>query len=142
TEYAAQKRGMFAASVKGDPLFRQSTVARMMAEGAGDQAFVDSIVIKEGDQTDEMRAVRTQMMESAAFPVALASGQGGVPVVSDDNDWVHMQTLKPEIETLLSKESIDLAQVALDHYAAHYGQGVAKKTLPDAEINNQKAWIA
>lgn len=142
TEYAAQKRGLFAQSVMNNTLFRQSAVARFMAEGAGDETFVTSITVPEGDQTDVMRATRAQMMESAAFPVALAAGQGGIPVVSDDNDWVHMQTLKPEIETMLSTGKFEIAQVALDHYAAHWGQGVAKKNLPKDEINNAKAWIA
>lgn len=137
TEYAAQQRGMFAASVKGDPLFRQSTVARIMAEGAGDQAFVDSIVLKDGDQSEIAAATNKQLCENAALNLTQP-----VPVLQDDNDWVHMKTLAPALQALIKAGKVEIAQVSLQHYAAHYNQGVNKKTLPKEEINNQKSFIA
>jgi hypothetical protein len=137
TEYRAQQRSMFAASVKGDPLFRQSQVARVMAAGVGDERFVSEICVPEGDQSDVMEAQRNQLVENAA----LALGQQ-VPVVAKDNDWVHMETMKPGLDTAIQSGNIQLGQVALQHYAAHYAQGVAKKKIPDDKINEEKSIIA
>lgn len=137
TEYKAQQRGAFASSVKGDPLFRQSVVARTMASGAGDERFVNDICVPEGDQSDQTKAQHKQLLENAS----LALGQP-TPVLSDDNDWVHMQTLKPGIEQTLQQGNVQLAQLQLQHYAAHHGQGTAKKTIPKEEINGQTGWIS
>jgi len=141
TEYAAQKRGLFAASVKGDPLFRQAYVARVMAEGVGDETFVENICVPEGDQTDQLAAQRQQQMEMGAFQVA-AKLSTGIPVLPFDNDWIHMQTLKPGLLALLQSKQLQVLQVALNHYAAHYAAGVNKKTIPKEQINAEKSFIA
>lgn len=139
TEFKAQQRGMFAASVVNNPLFRQSQVARIMAEGAGDDAFVSSIVIPDGDQTDVMQAQRQQLLECSA----MANGDA-IPVIPNDNDWVHMQTLEPRLQQKLQSDQVDLnyAKLELQHYAAHWSQGVNKKTIPPDQINEKKAFIA
>lgn len=137
TEYAAQQRGQFCSSVMGNPLFRQSSLARVMAEGAGDETFVQSIVLPEGDQTDQIRAQRQQLVENAS----LALGQP-TPILPEDNDWVHMQTLKPSLMQVLQSGNDQLAQIGLQHYAAHWSQGVNKKTIPKDQINSEKAAIA
>lgn len=139
TEFKAQQRGMFASSVINNPMFRQNTVARIMAEGAGDQAFVESIVVPEGDQSESLQAQRAQQIENTT----LLSGTP-LPVVPSDNDWVHMETLKPVIGQLIQSETPNLqaADVALQHYAGHWESGVGKKTLPKDKINESKAWIA
>lgn len=139
TEYKAQQRAAFAASVVNNPLFNQSQVARVMAEGAGDESFVQSLVIRDGDQTEQLTAQRQQQMENAA----MAIGQQ-VPVVSSDNDWVHMQTLKPQLNQMLMAPQLNtnLAKSGLQHYAAHYEQGVAKKGIPEQSINEEKSFIA
>jgi hypothetical protein len=139
TEYKAQQRAAFAASVVNNPLFRQSQVARTMAEGAGDERFVESIIVPEGDQYDQIAAARQQQLENAAMGI----GQQ-VPVLPSDNDWVHMQTLKPDMNKMLMGQNlnVDLATILLKHYAAHYEQGVAKKGIPDASINEEKSFIA
>jgi hypothetical protein len=138
TEYAAQKRGAFAASVIGNNLFRQSVAARTMAEGIGDVRFVSEIVKPEGDQTDETAAKRQQILENSA----IKDGQA-VPVLPEDNDWIHMMTLKPGITAMLQGEApSNIAETALQHYGAHYAQGVAKKIIPKEQINPEKSWIA
>ncbi len=137
TEYKAQQRAAFAVSVQKNPLFKQDVVARVMASGAGDAAFVDEIVVPNGDQSSVIAAQRQQQMENAA----LALGQE-VAVLPQDNDWVHMQTMKPGIMQAIQGGSLDLAENGLRHYAAHYAQGVDKKEIPEEQINPEKAWIA
>jgi hypothetical protein len=137
TEYSAQKRGMFAQSVMGNPLFRQSVAARIMAEGAGDVRFVEEIVKPEGDEQDSLAAMQKQQLENAA----MAIGQN-VPVLENDNDWVHMETMKPGLMKTLEAGNVQLAQIGLQHYAAHYAQGVAKKGIPKDKINEEKSLIA
>lgn len=137
TDYAISKRAMFAASVMNNPLFNQTFAARTMANGVGDESFVEAIVIKEGDQSNVLEAQRQQLVENAA----LALGQP-VPVVPSDNDWVHMQTLKQGLQMALDSGNAQLAQIALQHYNAHWIQGVAKKQIPQDQINNEKQYIA
>lgn len=137
TEYAAQKRGTFAQAVMGNPLFRQSVAARIMAEGAGDTRFVAEIVKPDGDQSDETQAAHDQIVEMGPLSIGQVT-----PVLASDNDWIHMQTLKQPLTALLQGGNAKLAGVALQHYAAHYAQGVAKKTLPKDQINNEKSWIS
>lgn len=138
TEFKAQQRGQFAANVVNNPLFRQSEVARIMAEGAGDEAFVRALVIQEGDQSDNLAAQSKQTMENTT----LFSGKP-LPVLPTDNDWVHMQTLEPEINQRIQGD-FDPAQVetALAHYGGHWSSGVNKKTLPKDQINEKKSFIA
>jgi hypothetical protein len=137
TEYKAQQRAMFAAQVVGNTLFNQAVVARTMAAGAGDSRFVEEIVVKDGDQSDVIEAQQKQIMENAA----LATGQA-VPVSPRDNDWVHMETMKQPLVQAVEAEQIEIAKVGLDHFAAHYRQGVGKKTIPKDQINDTKAFIA
>lgn len=138
TEFRAQQRGAFAANVMNNPLFRQSVAARYMAEGVGDESFVDSLVLPEGDQNDMLAAQRQQILENAA----LATGQP-VPVVTSDNDWVHMQTLKPVLtQAVQGGMRPAILEIGLQHYAAHWQQGVAKKTIPKDQINEEKSFIA
>jgi hypothetical protein len=139
TEFRAQQRGVFAASVVNNPLFRQSSVARFMAEGAGDEAFVSSIVLQDGDQTEQLKAQSSQTIENTT----LFAGKP-LPVLPTDNDWAHMQTLEPELGQVLMNPEFDPAKatIALQHYAAHWSAGVNKKTLPKEEINSKKQYIA
>lgn len=136
TEYKAQQRAAFAFSVVNNPLFKQSVVARVMAEGAGDETFVKSITIPEGDQTDVLMAQRAQTIESAAMDAGKP-----IPVVQSDNDWVHMQTLKPDLAATLESGNIQVAEIKLNHYAGHWQAGVAKKTIPSDQINAEKSFI-
>lgn len=137
TEFKAQQRAMFAQSVLGNPLFRQSEVARVMASGVGDERFVSSIVVPEGDQSDQLAAQRQQLLENAS----LALGQP-TPVLPIDNDWIHMQTLKPSLTQVTEGGNTQLAQLGLQHYAAHYAQGVQKKQIPMDQINSEKSFIS
>lgn len=137
TEMRNQQRAAFAASVVNNPLFRQAQVARTMAEGVGDERFVESIIIPEGDQSDIIRAQIEQLKDNAS----IALGQP-TPVYKGDNDWVHMQTMKPGLQTAIQGGNTKLATLAIQHYAAHYAQGVAKKGIPDDQINSEKKFIA
>lgn len=139
TEFKAQQRGMFASSVMNNPLFKQSAAARFMAEGAGDESFVSAILVPDGDQTEQLAAERAQTIESSTMDAGRP-----MPVLPQDNDWVHMQALKPEIQQGLTggQPNLPIVKTKLQHYAAHWSQGVAKKTIPKEEINNEKQWIA
>ncbi len=139
TEFQAQRRGAFASSVVNNPLFKQSAVARIMAEGAGDEAFVDTILVPDGDQTEQLAAQRNQTIENTT----LATGTP-VPVLPSDNDWLHMETLKPVIMANLTgaQPNAQIGEIQLQHYAAHWEAGVGKKTLPKDQINPSKSWIA
>jgi len=137
TEFKTQQRAMFASSVQKNPLFRQSVVARVMAAGVGDEAFIEEICVPEGDQSSMIAAQRQQQMENAA----MAIGQD-VQILPQDMDWVHMETLKPGLMQALQSGNVDLAEIGLRHYAAHYAQGVDKKEIPEEAINPTKSEIA
>lgn len=137
TEYKAQQRAAFAASVQRNPLFKQSVVARVMAAGVGDESFIQEICVPEGDQSTQLEAQRQQQMENAAIVI----GQD-VPILPKDLDWVHMETLKPGLIQALQSGNADLAERSLRHYAAHYAQGVDKKEIPEEAINSTKSEIA
>lgn len=137
TEYDTQKKAMFAQGVMNNPLFRQAVAARFMANGAGDESFVDEIVVPEGDQSAQLEASSKQKMENAA----MALGQP-MPVLPQDNDWVHMQTMKPSLQLMIEQGNFNVAKIGLDHYSAHYIQGVEKKGIPKEQINIEKSWIS
>lgn len=137
TEYRAQQKAMFAQSVQKNPLFRQAFVARTMAAGVGDAAFIEEICVPEGDQTDQIAAQRQQLMENAA----MAIGQE-VPILPQDMDWVHMQTLKPGLVQSIQSGNTQIAEIGLRHYSAHYAQAVDKKEIPEEAINPTKSEIA
>jgi hypothetical protein len=120
-------------------MFNQVAVARFMAEGAGDEAFVAAILQPDGDESTKVAAERAQTIESTT----LNTGRP-LPVLQSDNDWHHMQALKPEIQQELTsgQPNIPVVEIKLQHYAGHWSQGVAKKTLPKDQINAEKQWIA
>lgn len=137
TEAKAQQKAAFAASVVQNPLFNASVAARTMADGIGDQRFTDAIVKPDGDTSDQTKAAHDQMIEMTALKIGLP-----VPILVTDNDWIHMQTLKPGLTQTLQSGDFQTAQNGLQHYAAHYAQGVNKKTIPKDQINSEKQWIA
>lgn len=139
TEYKAQQRANFANQVKGNPLFKQEVVARTMAEGAGDERFVQEILNPQGDNQEQMAQVSKQTLENAAMAMGMQ-----VPVLQADNDWVHMQTMEQPLHQVFTspQPNTQIATIGLQHYAAHYTQGVAKKGIPDDQINAKKSQIA
>ncbi len=137
TEYAASRRAAFCQSIIGNPLFRQNVAARVMAEGVGEARFVDELVKPDGDQQDEIAAQRQQIIENTT----MLTGRP-VPILATDNDWVHMQTMKPDLTMMLQQGNLKVSQVGLQHYAAHWSQGVDKKTLPKDQINPEKSFIS
>lgn len=137
TEYAASKRGAFAASVSQDRRFKPVAGARYMAAGVGDDAFVESIVVPEGDSTAKDAAVRQQNAESGTMLLGIEQG-----VLVGDNHEVHLQTIKPSLEQAISAGMINPAKLGLAHASAHFAAGQNTKTLNPATINEWKAWIA
>lgn len=137
TEFRSQQRAQFAGSVMGNPLFKQNMVARTMADAVGDQRFVDSIVTPEGDQSDVTKATHDQVLENTA----MISGQP-IQVLTTDMDWVHMQQMKQPLIQKIQQGDTQVAELGLQHYAAHYAQGVQKKTIPKESINDEKKFIA
>jgi hypothetical protein len=137
TEYRAQQKAAFCASIAKDPRFRQDIAARHMAGGVGDARFVDEIIVPEGDNSMQLAAQRQQQLENAAMVI----GQD-VPILPQDMDWVHMTTLKPSLSQTIQSGNAQLAEIGLRHYAAHYAQAVDKKEIPPEQINPEKSWIA
>jgi hypothetical protein len=137
TEFRSQQKAAFAQSVAGNPLFRQNIIARTMAGGVGDQQFVEAICVPEGDNSDQIKAAHDQMVENAALALGMP-----VPVLVTDLDWVHMQTGKPSLMAVIQQGNSKVAELGLQHYAAHYAQGVEKKQVPKESINEEKKWIA
>lgn len=137
TDYAASKRGAFAASVMNNPLFNQGAAARFMAEGVGDETFVSQIVRPDGDQSEVLRATANQLVENAAISLGQA-----VPIQANDADFTHMTVMKDILGQWLQQGNTQLAQLGIQHYGAHYISGVSKKTLPKDQINPEKQFIA
>lgn len=137
TPFAAQQRAQFAASKGNNPLYNQRALELVQAESAGGMHFAANVLLPEGDQSMVLDAQRQQTLENAAMMLGMA-----VPVLPVDNDWVHAQVVESGIPNLIQGGKLDIAQLALQHYAAHYMQGVAKKQWPKEEINASKKKVA
>lgn len=140
TEWAASQRAAFAASVQNNPLFDQAAVARYMASGVPNAgaAFVDSIVVPEGDTTTVTAQQRQQLMESATMLVT----QQAIPVVATDNHVVHWDILVGPLQQAIMGGMLGPATAGIQHLAAHYAAGVGFKTWPPDRINADKATLA
>lgn len=140
TEFAAQQRAAFAASVQNNPLFNQAAVARYMAAGvpnAGD-AFVESIVVPEGDTTSITAAARQQQIESAT----MLTTQQSLPVVVTDAHVTHFDTLVGPLQQAIMAGAIGASKAGLAHLSGHYAAGTATKVWPADRINSDKAVLA
>jgi hypothetical protein len=139
TEWAAGQRAAFAASVQNNPLFNQESVARYMAAGVPNAgaAFVDSIVVPQGDTTSATAAARQQLMENGAILLGME-----IPVVVTDLHQVHLETLKGPLEQAIQGGLVQQATNGLKHAAAHFSAGSGTKTLPPESINMWKAQLA
>lgn len=137
TPFMAQQRAMFASSKTNNPLYNQRSLELVQAEAAGGLQFAEGVLLPEGDQSVMLEAQRQQTLENAALAQMMP-----VPVLPQDNDWVHAQVMEPFFGPLIQSGNIQVAQLGLQHYAAHYAQGVAKKTWPKEMINKTKQMIA
>lgn len=140
TEFAAGQRAAFAASVQQNPLFNQAAVSRYMAAGvpnAGD-AFVDSIVVPEGDTTSITAQQRQQQLENTTMLVT----QQPVPVVLTDSHLIHYDALVGPLEQAITGGAIGAATAGLTHLSAHYSAGVAQGVWSPERINSDKSQIA
>lgn len=137
TPFAAQQRAAFAASKVGNPLYNQRALELVQAEAAGGMHFAENVLLPEGDQSQVLLAQSQQTLENSAMMQGMA-----VPVLPQDNDWVHGQVVEAGIPNLIQGGKLNVAQLALQHFAAHYAQGVAKKTWPADQINPSKKKIA
>lgn len=139
TEFAAQQRGAFAASVQNNPLFNQAAVARFMAGGVqgASAAFVSEIVTPEGDTTSITAQARQQLQENASMLVGI-----DMPVVITDSHLVHLNTLKGPMAQAIQGGLIQPATLGLKHAAAHVASGLSTKTIPGDQINEWKAWLS
>lgn len=139
TEWAASQRAAFCASVQTNPLFNQTACARYMAAGvpnAGD-AFVNSVVVPEGDITTITGAQRQQLAENAVMMLGIEQ-----PVLTTDLHQVHLDTLKPALEQAIAAGMIPQSKLGLAHASAHFASGMATKTLKPETTNVWKAWLA
>lgn len=137
TQFAAQQRAMFAASKANNPLYNQRALELVQAEAAGGMHFAEYVLLPEDDQSMVMAAQRQQVLENAA----MAQGMP-VPVLPQDNDWIHAQTMEQPMMQVLQAGNFPVARIGLQHYVAHYTQGVAKKLWPKDQINPTKQKIA
>lgn len=139
TQYAASQRGAFAGSVMNNPLFKQKAAARYMAGGVpnASNAFVDSIVVAEGDNTEETASIQKQLGENTTMFFGT-----DVPVLTTDNHWIHIQTMLKPLEQAIMQGLIPAATAGLKHMSAHFAAGSAFKTIPPDQINTTKATIA
>lgn len=137
TQFAASQRGAFAASVKGDVRFNQTTAARMQAEGVpgGGIRLADEMVLADGDNTLITVQARLQLLENTTLLVS-----GDVPVSITDNDDVHLATMKGPMDEAIKGGLLEPAQRALRHASAHFESGSSKRTLKD--VNAVKAQVA
>lgn len=140
TEFAAQQRAAFAASVQNNPLFNQAAVARYMAAGVPNagEAFVDSIVVPEGDTTTATSQSRQQQIESAAM---LTTNQT-LPVVLTDAHVIHWDALVGPLEQVIMAGAVAPAKAGLTHLAAHFAAGTGTKVWPPDRINADKSKLA
>lgn len=137
TPFAAQQRALFAASKANNPLYNQRALELVQAEAAGGMQFAENVLLPEGDQSLVLEAQRQQTLENAAMIQLMP-----VPVLPQDNDWVHAQTMEQGLIQMIEAGNVQVAQIGLQHYAAHYAQGVAKKQWPKDQINTTKQKIA
>ena len=139
TQFAASQRAQFAAAIKGDARFDQVKAATLWAQGvpSGGARLARYLVIPGADQTQTIIATQKQIMEDSAL-----IGGRDVPVSPTDNHWIHMQEMKPGLESVTKAGAVKVAAPALRHYAAHYAAGVAQKVIPPDKVNEEKAYIA
>lgn len=133
TEVISQRRAQFAASVRGNPMYDQAEVERVIAESAVGSELASVLLPKGQDQTLVAEAQRQQFMENAV----LLDGQV-VPVVPRDNDYIHMEAMKNFITAMIKSRNVKTAQAAYEHYKAHYDQWIAKKAEPKNKKNDEK----
>lgn len=139
TEYAAGQRAQFAASVQNNPLFNQAAVARYMAAGVPNAgaAFVDSIVVPQGDLSSQTAATRQQIIENNSMLTGV-----DVPVVVSDNHYVHWEALIGPLQQAIQAGLIPAATAGLKHGASHFAAGVSQKSWPPDKINESKGMLA
>jgi len=139
TPLAAQSRAQFATQFLGNQLFKQTELAKLIANGvpSGGTRLAEATVVQDGDQTQTTAAQRQQLLENAVMTL----GQD-VPVLITDNHWVHMQTMKGPLTQAVQAKMLVQGKAGLRHYTAHWTAGVAQKTLPDEAINKEKSFIA
>ena len=139
TPVVAQGKALFARQVLGNQLFYQNKLARLIAQGVpgGGTRLADDVVIPDGDTQQVAAQQRQQMLENTA----MLMGQN-IPVLTTDNHYVHMQTLKQPLTQAIQGGMVGPATAGLQHYTAHWTAGVATKTLPDQAINSEKQFIA
>lgn len=139
TEWAAAQRAQFAASVQQNPLFNQTAGARYMAAGvpSGGNAFIEEMVVPQGDVTQRTVQIRQQLQENATMLLGIEQ-----PVAVTDPHQIHLEVLRGPLEQAIMGGAIQAAQLGLAHASAHYAAGVQQKTLDPATINEWKSWLA
>lgn len=143
TDVIAQRKAAFAQSVRGNPYYDQFQVEQLIAEAAVGQE-VSSVILPPGEDENKVaEATRQQMVELTSL------GEGApIPVVKQDNHYVHMNTMKPWMNGKLQTASqgdvsgLPGLVTALAHYDQHYNLGVELKVIPDDAINPEKSLIA
>jgi hypothetical protein len=138
TEYAMNKRAMFAAEMRDDPYFNKKALRRTMSVAAGGPAWTESVMIPGDDITIEQEARRMQIGENGDM---LNGFQ--IQVLPQDEHWFHMVECRPFIESLIMQRGdFKTAAIALAHYASHHIGAVNTQGMPKDAINPSTSFMA
>jgi hypothetical protein len=136
TEIVSQRRAQFAITVRGNQYYDQAEVERLICESAVGTLLTQSLMPAKQDQSVVDQAKRQQLLENSALV-----DKQDVPVVGIDNDYVHMETMKQPLVLAIQSGSVEVAQLGLKHYQAHYDQWIKKKGEPKDQKNAEKKFI-
>lgn len=137
TPFKTMQVAAFAQTKAGNPLYNQRNVEVAQVNAVAGHSYVDEFLLPEGDTATIDGARRQQQTENAAMVL----GQD-VPVLPSDQHWYHMQEMKQGLIQTIQQGNLQVAQLGLKHYTAHYDTGVQTKTLPKEVINSEKSFIA
>ena len=137
TPAGKQNKAQFAMSQMNNPAYKASELAKIAADAVGGVRFSDAIVVGEGENMDSLAQQSKQLIENTTLAMGVP-----LPVLAADNDYIHMQAMKQPMQEILNTGNIQIAQLGLAHYSAHYIAGLSKKVIPKDKINAEKSFIA
>ncbi len=142
TPSVAAARAQFASTRLANPitagLYNPRKLEEIQSQAVpGGAAVLEYAMVPEPDETVAVNAQHEQILEN----MSLMFGKD-VPVLAQNNDIVHLQTLKQPMEEVATTDHIEAAQSTLRHAAGHYSAAVAKKSFQGNDANTWKQWMA
>jgi hypothetical protein len=127
TEIERQQLVAFASENRGNPLYNQKELERRKASALFGDEFATAVLLPEEDPTVLAEQSRLQQME-----LLIIVGQASaVPVSPRDNHLVHLEVMKPAMESAATEAAtkgaagIEVLQALVAHAEAHYEAAVA-----------------